>query len=192
MPYDRRHIGWWSPDPRGILPLDGLRVSRSLRRSRRRFEVTVDESFEPVMTALLGQSGCLPPSSSENSASTSRGECCPSNSGSCRTGGRPSSSRIRCHGWLHDRTVHQVGLPIHWSFAGECVGATTNDLTSLVSEPNVSIHEGKAFACQVEASPPDLPALRPTVPVAAWPTRDPVPETPSAAQPEGRFDHGDS
>jgi leucyl/phenylalanyl-tRNA--protein transferase len=51
MPYDRRRIGWWSPDPRGILPLDGLRVSRSLRRSRRRFEVTVDESFEPVMKA---------------------------------------------------------------------------------------------------------------------------------------------
>jgi leucyl/phenylalanyl-tRNA--protein transferase len=24
-------IGWWSPDPRGVLPIDGLRVSRSLR-----------------------------------------------------------------------------------------------------------------------------------------------------------------
>jgi leucyl/phenylalanyl-tRNA--protein transferase len=33
MPYDRRRLGWWSPDPRGVLPLDGLRVSRSLRRS---------------------------------------------------------------------------------------------------------------------------------------------------------------
>jgi leucyl/phenylalanyl-tRNA--protein transferase len=21
-------LGWWSPDPRGVLPLDGLRVSR--------------------------------------------------------------------------------------------------------------------------------------------------------------------
>ena len=29
----RRPLGWWSPDPRGVLPLDGLRVSRSLRRS---------------------------------------------------------------------------------------------------------------------------------------------------------------
>ena len=25
-------LGWWSPSPRGIIPLDGLRVSRSLRR----------------------------------------------------------------------------------------------------------------------------------------------------------------
>ena len=26
-------LGWWSPDPRGILPLDGLRVTRSMRQS---------------------------------------------------------------------------------------------------------------------------------------------------------------
>ena len=35
-------VGWWSPDPRGVLPLDGLHVSRSLRRSCRRFTITVD------------------------------------------------------------------------------------------------------------------------------------------------------
>jgi len=51
MPYDRRRLGWWSPSPRGVLPLDGLRVSRSLRRSVRRFEVRVDTSFEVVMKA---------------------------------------------------------------------------------------------------------------------------------------------
>ena len=39
-------IGWWSPDPRGIIPLDGLHVSRSLRRSVRRFEIRVDTAFE--------------------------------------------------------------------------------------------------------------------------------------------------
>ena len=44
-------LAWWSPDPRGIIPLDGLRVSRSLRRSCRRFDVTVDTSFEAVMGA---------------------------------------------------------------------------------------------------------------------------------------------
>jgi leucyl/phenylalanyl-tRNA---protein transferase len=42
-------IGWWSPDPRGIIPLDGLHVSRSLRRSCRKFETTVDRAFEDVM-----------------------------------------------------------------------------------------------------------------------------------------------
>jgi leucyl/phenylalanyl-tRNA--protein transferase len=44
-------IGWWSPDPRGILPLDGFRESRSLRRSRRRYDVAVDTAFERVMRA---------------------------------------------------------------------------------------------------------------------------------------------
>ena len=42
-------LGWWSPDPRGILPLDGLRVSDSLRKSLRRFEITIDRDFATVM-----------------------------------------------------------------------------------------------------------------------------------------------
>jgi leucyl/phenylalanyl-tRNA--protein transferase len=46
-----RPIGWWSPDPRGILPLDGLRVTRSLRKSARRFEVRVDTAFDDVVAA---------------------------------------------------------------------------------------------------------------------------------------------
>jgi leucyl/phenylalanyl-tRNA--protein transferase len=45
----RRALGWWSPDPRGVVPLDGLRVSRSLRRSRQRYAITVDRNFELVM-----------------------------------------------------------------------------------------------------------------------------------------------
>ena len=45
----RGPLGWWSPDPRGVLPLDGLRVSRSLRAARRRFVVTVDEDFDAVI-----------------------------------------------------------------------------------------------------------------------------------------------
>jgi leucyl/phenylalanyl-tRNA--protein transferase len=44
-------MGWWSPDPRAILPLDGLHVSRSLARSCRRFEVRVDTAFEAVARA---------------------------------------------------------------------------------------------------------------------------------------------
>jgi len=47
----RGPIGWWAPDPRGVLPLDGLRVSRSLRRSLARFEVRVDTAFEDVVAA---------------------------------------------------------------------------------------------------------------------------------------------
>lgn len=49
MPAGRRHILWFSPEPRAIIPLDGLRVSRSLRRSVRRFEIRQDSAFTDVM-----------------------------------------------------------------------------------------------------------------------------------------------
>jgi leucyl/phenylalanyl-tRNA--protein transferase len=49
MPFRKKMIGWWSPNPRGILPLDGLIVSRSLRQSARKFEVRVDTAFTEVM-----------------------------------------------------------------------------------------------------------------------------------------------
>ena len=49
--HGRGPLGWWSPDPRGILPMDGLRVSRSLRRSTSRFEIRVDTAFDAVVTA---------------------------------------------------------------------------------------------------------------------------------------------
>jgi leucyl/phenylalanyl-tRNA--protein transferase len=42
-------IGWWSPDPRGVLPLDALRVRASLRKVLPRFEVRVDTAFEEVV-----------------------------------------------------------------------------------------------------------------------------------------------
>ena len=37
------------PAARGVLPLEAIHVSRSLRRSRRRFEVTVDREFRAVV-----------------------------------------------------------------------------------------------------------------------------------------------
>ena len=49
MPMRKKVVGWWSPDPRGIIPLDGLRVSRSLRQSVRRYEVRFDTRFTEVM-----------------------------------------------------------------------------------------------------------------------------------------------
>lgn len=51
MPFDRRRTAWFSPDPRGVLPLDGLVVTRSLRRSIRRYEVRVNTCFREVMEA---------------------------------------------------------------------------------------------------------------------------------------------
>lgn len=45
----RSPVGWWSPDPRGVLRLDRLRLTRSLRRSLSRYEVRIDTAFEQVM-----------------------------------------------------------------------------------------------------------------------------------------------
>jgi leucyl/phenylalanyl-tRNA--protein transferase len=51
----RAAIAWWSPDPRGVIPLDGFHVSRSLRRERAHFEVTFDTAFGAVVA------GCADP-----------------------------------------------------------------------------------------------------------------------------------
>lgn len=48
-------LGWWSPARRGIIPLDGLVVSRSLRRSLRRYTVTFDRACDRVIA------GCADP-----------------------------------------------------------------------------------------------------------------------------------
>jgi leucyl/phenylalanyl-tRNA--protein transferase len=57
MPVSRcGRIGWWSPDPRGVIPLDSLRVSRSLRAATRRFEVSVDTAYDEVVRACADPS----------------------------------------------------------------------------------------------------------------------------------------
>lgn len=48
-------MGWWSPDPRGVLPLDGLKVSRSLRQSTNKMQLRVDTAFAEVVE------GCADP-----------------------------------------------------------------------------------------------------------------------------------
>lgn len=57
MRVDGGQLGWWSPDPRGILPLDELRVTRSLRASARRFTVTVDLDFDGVIRGCAERPG---------------------------------------------------------------------------------------------------------------------------------------
>lgn len=53
--WGRPTITWWSPVQRGVLPLDGLRVTRSLRQSTRRMELRVDTAFADVVA------GCADP-----------------------------------------------------------------------------------------------------------------------------------
>lgn len=53
MADDGGQIGWYSPDPRAIIPLEGFHVPRTLRQICRqhRFDVRIDTDFEAVMRA---------------------------------------------------------------------------------------------------------------------------------------------
>ena len=53
MAVDGGEIRWFSPDPRGILPLDTFHVSRRLARVVRKgaFRIEIDRAFEDVMRA---------------------------------------------------------------------------------------------------------------------------------------------
>jgi len=87
-----------------------------------------------------------------------------------------------------NRIVHQIGLPIHWGYAGETVGAMANDLTALLADPNVGMHEAKAFSCRVRSG--RLANRKSAVAVEVAPRANrpqPIPQTPRWAQPEGRL-----
>ena len=49
------HLGWWSPIERAVIELRGLRITRSLRQSTRRYLVSVDRDFPGVVA------GCADP-----------------------------------------------------------------------------------------------------------------------------------
>lgn len=51
MPLRPGLMGWWSPVERGVLPLDALRVPRSLRKMLPRYEIRVDTAFPTVLAA---------------------------------------------------------------------------------------------------------------------------------------------
>jgi len=57
FPWTADPLTWWSPDPRAMLELGGLHVSRSLARVIRRgsFKITLDRAFGEVMA------GCAAP-----------------------------------------------------------------------------------------------------------------------------------
>jgi formate dehydrogenase major subunit len=58
--------------------------------------------------------------------------------------------RIRSFRLKGGVVVHHVGLPWHWGYKGISTGDVVNDLTALVGDPNVSIHEAKVFVCNVK------------------------------------------
>jgi leucyl/phenylalanyl-tRNA--protein transferase len=93
MPVRSRVMGWYSPLKRAIIPLDGLRVSRSLRKMRPRYEIRVDFDFDAVLE------GCADPS---------------------RAGGWIDSRIRRVYGQLHrSGWVHTVEA---WTPEGQLAG----------------------------------------------------------------------
>jgi formate dehydrogenase major subunit len=52
---------------------------------------------------------------------------------------------------INGKIVHEIGLPWHWGWQGRAQGDVVNNLSALVADPNVSIHEGKVFTCNVRA-----------------------------------------
>jgi leucyl/phenylalanyl-tRNA--protein transferase len=56
MAVDGGEIRWFSPDPRGIIPLDGFHLPRRLERLWKRgaFTIEIDQDFEGVIRACAG------------------------------------------------------------------------------------------------------------------------------------------
>ena len=100
-------LGWWSPDPRGVIPLDGLRVSKSLRASVRRFEIRVDSAFEAVIAA------CADPRR---------------DGGWIRRDVRASYLRLHEMGWAHSVEAWTVGEPHQQHLAGGLYGVSVGGL----------------------------------------------------------------
>ena len=58
-PHPGAPLPWFSPDPRGVIPLEGVTVSRSLRARLRRsgWETTVDRAFAAVLAGCADRRG---------------------------------------------------------------------------------------------------------------------------------------
>src|SRR5207244_3244141 len=59
---------------------------------------------------------------------------------------------------INGKVIHQVGMPWHWGYEGLSKGDVVNELTSLIADPNVSMHAGKAFVCNGEKEWNQLPS----------------------------------
>jgi len=140
-------VAWWSPDPRGILPLDGLRMSRSLRRSCRRFEVRVDTAFEGVVR------GCADPARPHGWIDRSFVEAY----GELHRLGWAHSVET----WLGDELVGGVyGVAIGGLFAGESMFHRVTDAGKAALVALVELlRGGGARLLDVQWSTPHLEAL---------------------------------
>ncbi len=108
MPVSRRGpVGWFSPDPRGILPLGALRVPRSLRQACRRYEIRVDTAFDEVVR------GCADPKRP---------------GGWIRKDVRAGYRRLHDLGWVHSVEAWSTGPAGRDRLAGGLYGVSVGGL----------------------------------------------------------------
>ena len=51
---------------------------------------------------------------------------------------------------IDGQRLYHIGLPWHFGWQGYATGAIANTLSAIVGDPNTTIHEGKAFTCNLE------------------------------------------
>jgi leucyl/phenylalanyl-tRNA---protein transferase len=141
-------LGWWSPARRGILPLEGLRVTRSLRKSYRRYSYTVDAN--PV--AVLA--GCADPTRPNGWINDDI-----------------SSAYLRLHelGWVHSVEVWAAegqlvgglyGVGVGGLFAGESMFTLAADASKCALVHLVSVlQQGGATLLDTQWATPHLQSL---------------------------------
>ncbi len=91
---------------------------------------------------------------------------------------------------INGKTVHEIGIPWHWGYNGLARGDVTNDISALVADPNVTIHEGKVFSGNIRPGRRSAPA--PELFKKLLAEAEPLGETPARAQKveEKEVDHG--
>lgn len=143
----RGQIHWWSPVERGVIPVEGLKVSRSLAKSMRRYTVTMDREFDKVIRA------CADPNREHAWIDSEVVD---------------SYTRLHKLGWVHsfetwldDRLVGGLyGVALGGLFAGESMFHLETDASkvALVHLVNVLV-EGDGKFIDVQWSTPHLASL---------------------------------
>ncbi|MEE9179026.1 MAG: leucyl/phenylalanyl-tRNA--protein transferase [Acidimicrobiia bacterium] len=142
------HLGWWSPVQRAVIPLDGLRITRSLRHSSRRYIVTVDEDFAGVID------GCAYPERDDSWITSEFIE---------------AYSELHQLGWAHSIEVWDsdrrlvgglYGVAIGGLFAGESMFHRTTDASKVALVHLVVVmNEGGGSLLDVQWQTPHLESL---------------------------------
>ncbi len=147
--YGAPPLGWWSPDPRGVLLPGRLRVSRSLRRSMRSFDIRIDTAFGQVVD------GCADPQRQGRWITPAV---------------RAAYGQLFDHGWAHSVEAWQdgqlvgglYGVAIGGLFAGESMFHRVRDASkvALVALASIVFADGhRARVIDAQWQTPHLASL---------------------------------